>query len=297
MAEKIFTIKYDGLELLVKATDVGGGELKIEILCVEGFANINAFYWSDGDDNAEFDGLVAGPDATLGKKDASLNMNGTDVDWDGGIKLSDSGLGKTPPKTYLTKGESYCFTISASLADLDTIGIRATSTSTAEGSIKGVAQEDDDDDDNHFPDFANDISHVDFYFDLDGNVDNGAEFIVRVNTTKAVDDDLDNWYEDAVDYIKAQYAHLADAELLGAAIWGGNLFPDDDPNGKKYYYALDGDPNPDDPIAPGIVAKNIVDDDPDYGVQGPGGFGFGGTGINNLVLHYDGNVFQEDPFA
>ena len=140
MADKTFTIEYAGLTLVVEATDNGNGTTSISIKCVEGYADLNAFYWNDGvDDGTSF--------ALTGKNTSSLNMNGTGEDWDGGLKLSDTGLGKegTTKATYLTLNETYpSFNINIGIDNLDTIGIRATSTSTAEGSIKGVAGVDEE---------------------------------------------------------------------------------------------------------------------------------------------------------
>jgi hypothetical protein len=60
--------------------------------------------------------------------------------YDGGIKLSDAGLGKVAPATYLNADSApYTFTVeNFDITQFDTLGVRATSTSTAEGSIKWV---------------------------------------------------------------------------------------------------------------------------------------------------------------
>jgi hypothetical protein len=137
---KTFTITYSGLELQVDAIDNGDGTTQIVIKCITGYADINAFYWHDGDTIAgegTFDGLAA-------KKDSSLNMNGTGEAWDGGLKLSSAGLGTagTDKPTYLTAGETLnAFSIDVPFDSLDTIGVRATSTSNPEGSIKGVGDD------------------------------------------------------------------------------------------------------------------------------------------------------------
>ena len=83
---KTFDFVYSGLNLQINAIDMGDGQVRFEVTCLQGYADINALYWSDGvPDGNNFD---------LGtKKDNSLNMNGSGVDWDGGIKLSDTGLG------------------------------------------------------------------------------------------------------------------------------------------------------------------------------------------------------------
>jgi hypothetical protein len=133
---KTFNYVYNGLVLEVTAEDLGCGQTSFTVKCLDGYADINALYWNDGiADGTQFD---------LGtKKDNSLNMNGTGEDWDGGIKLSSTGLGSDglEKSTYLTAGESFCTVAKVDWATLDTLGVRATSTSTAEGSIKAVDNE------------------------------------------------------------------------------------------------------------------------------------------------------------
>ena len=130
---KTFDISYSGLTLKVNAVDMGGGITKFFIECLEGYADLNAIYW--GDDIAD------GSNYDLGtKKDNSLNMNGTGADFDGGMKLSSTGLGPagTAKDTHITAGETLSFTGNVNWDDVDTFGLRATSTSTSGGSIKGV---------------------------------------------------------------------------------------------------------------------------------------------------------------
>jgi hypothetical protein len=130
---KTFTITYAGLELEINAIDLGGGQTTFSVTCVSGYADINALYWNDG--------IADGSNFDLGtKKDNSLNMNGTGEDWDGGVKLSSTGIGPMgeAKPTYLQAGETYNVTAAVDWATLDTLGVRATSTSTAEGSIKGM---------------------------------------------------------------------------------------------------------------------------------------------------------------
>ena len=118
------------------AEDLGDGQTSFVVKCLEGYADINALYWNDGvADAIQFD---------LGtKKDNSLNMNGPGENWDGGVKLSSTGLGsdRLEKPTYLTAGEDYTKVATVDWATLDTLGVRATSTSTAEGSIKAVDNE------------------------------------------------------------------------------------------------------------------------------------------------------------
>ncbi len=148
---KTYEITYAGLALEINAIDMGDGTVTFEVKCTTGYCDLNAVYWNDGvADGSSFD---------LGtKKDNSLNMNGSGEDWDGGIKLSSTGLGSagTDKATFLTAGETFVFSATTSFNLLDTLGVRATSTSTAEGSIKGV---DGDAVVTHCPDISvNDVS-------------------------------------------------------------------------------------------------------------------------------------------
>jgi hypothetical protein len=98
MAVKLFNYDLDGLAFEVLVDETG----HVKITCTEGHADLNALYWGDGiADAVAFD---------LGtKKDNSLNMNGSGMDLDGGLKLSSTGLGSagTDKPTYLVAGESY----------------------------------------------------------------------------------------------------------------------------------------------------------------------------------------------
>lgn len=137
---KTFTIEYDGLTLTVKAIDLGDGKVEIAITCDEGYCDLNAIYWGDGDGTAG-EGTMSGFD---GKKDSALNMNGSGEAWDAGMKLSSAGLGKdgVNKSTYMTAGETMnAFKINANWDDLNSFGVRATSTSTEGGSIKGVGSD------------------------------------------------------------------------------------------------------------------------------------------------------------
>jgi Calx-beta domain len=131
---KTYDFVYNGLTLQVNAIDLGSGTTTFSITCLSGYADINALYWGDA--------IADGSSFDLGtKKDNSLNMNGTGVDWDGGVKLSSTGLGTagTDKPTYLTAGETYDkIGVAVDWDSLSTLGVRATTTSTAEGSIKGV---------------------------------------------------------------------------------------------------------------------------------------------------------------
>ena len=135
---KTFDIVYQGLTLQIVAVDNGDGTVDFTVTSLLGSADINALYWNDGDANGG-EGILFG--FTGAKSESSLNMNGSGEAWDGGVKLSSAGigpLGEAKP-TYLQEGESYTIeNVAVSWDDIDTLGVRATSTSTAGGSIKGV---------------------------------------------------------------------------------------------------------------------------------------------------------------
>ena len=142
---KQFNIVSGGVALLVTATDLGGGQVKFDILMEDGSASadINAIYWGDSyaepGKNAQYN---------LG---GSLNMNGSGVDFDGGLALSQAGLGHAAilpagstdtgllKDTYLTAGETYSVTATLDFNLLENFGVRATSVGGEGGSsIKGT---------------------------------------------------------------------------------------------------------------------------------------------------------------
>ncbi|WP_256094054.1 Ig-like domain-containing protein, partial [Microcystis aeruginosa] len=103
--------------------------------------DLNAFWWSNGDSNA--DGTIR-----LLSKDNSLNMNGTGIVWDGYDKISDTGLTGTEHNgsNLLTAGNTYTYSyskdqgveIESLLAQgVVTLGVRATSVNGT-GGIKVV---------------------------------------------------------------------------------------------------------------------------------------------------------------
>ncbi|MCZ8306713.1 MAG: Ig-like domain-containing protein [Microcystis sp. LE19-98.1E] len=107
----------------------------------KGSMDLNAFWWSNGDSNA--DGTIR-----LLSKDNSLNMNGTGIVWDGYDKISDTGLTGTEHNgsNLLTAGNTYTYSyskdqgveIESLLAQgVVVLGIRATSVNGT-GGIKAV---------------------------------------------------------------------------------------------------------------------------------------------------------------
>ncbi len=142
---KTFSYVYNGLTLEIVATDLGivdgKASTSFSIKSLVGSADINALYWNDGDSIDD----TAGPTGMFGFTGAgsenSLNMNGSGEVWDGGIKLSNTGIGPqgNAKPTYLQQGETYpTFNVAIDWNTLDTLGVRATSTTSPGGSIKGV---------------------------------------------------------------------------------------------------------------------------------------------------------------
>jgi len=99
----------------------------------------------------------------------------------------------------------------------------------------------------HFPTTPQDLSHVTLYFDTtpeDGEDD--SFFFVKIETTDAVDDDLDHWLQAALDEIVARNPELADAELKGAALKYGR---------EETFYRLDGNPDDEDSAPTGGLVQ------------------------------------------
>jgi hypothetical protein len=228
-----FTISYDS------ATN------KFTVTVLTGSMNVNALYWGDGDNTAS-EGSYSGFSGA--KSESSLNMNGTGEVFDGGLKISDAGLGKTPPSSYITANPDDAFPSSFTIdagsfdpAKFGTIGVRATSTSTEGGSIKWIDDAPRDNAPpppaNHFP--TGDMSHFDLYFDKDGNSATTNDMVVfRVANVQAVDktlEDIDTYLKVVTDKAIADGLITTNSLFLGAAIKQGNNDP--------VFYAADNDPN------------------------------------------------------
>lgn len=144
---RTFTYDTDGLSYTVTIyQDPDTGAFFADIVTTEGAMDVNAVYFGD-DDFSGHSASLKGP----------LNMNGAqsdqDVQWDSAIKLSDPGLGRagTGKETYLSEGDTLTIELDIqSLDEIDFFGIRATSTSTPEGSIKAIAEETPPDDEPTF---------------------------------------------------------------------------------------------------------------------------------------------------
>ena len=144
---KTFSYTEGGLTLEVTAKDLGDGTTSFTVTCLDGHADVNALYWNNGDNVDDTLGTTGMFGFTGVKSENSLNMNGSGEVWDGGVKLSSTGLGSegTAKLTYLTVGDGgLTKVVAVDWNTIDTIGIRATSTNTDGGSIKGVDGEPDD---------------------------------------------------------------------------------------------------------------------------------------------------------
>jgi hypothetical protein len=233
---------------------------KFTVTVLTGSMNVNALYWTDGDSTAN-EGSYAG--FTGAKSESSLNMNGTGQTWDGGLKISDAGLGKTPPASYITADPNDAYASSFSIdagnfnpANFGTIGVRATSTSTEGGSIKWVNEGPDEappPTDDHFPAWdAPAISHITLYWRDDSvlvddapNASKGGPdgwFTVKFNYNFddpefPLTNDLDNDLEALLNFLvgRGDITEAHKANLVGVAVKGGQS--------GEVWYDLDNDPN------------------------------------------------------
>lgn len=139
---KTFTYQEDGLAYTVVVDLNADGEYQATITVDEGAMDLNAVYFGDSTDDGDSADL-GGP---LNMNGAGSLLDGETVDWDTAIELSRPGLGTQgeDKPTYLVEGESYVVDLDIdSLDDIDVFGIRATSTTTDSGSIKGVSEEEE----------------------------------------------------------------------------------------------------------------------------------------------------------
>jgi VCBS repeat-containing protein len=103
-----------------------------------GSMDLNALWWSNEDS-------IKNGQITLAGKDNSLNMNGTNIIWDGYDKLSDTGIQQDG--WYLTEGTIRTFAITAETGSavfnpytFNTLGVRATSINGGSDGIKAVGR-------------------------------------------------------------------------------------------------------------------------------------------------------------
>ncbi len=134
---KVFTYQVEGLAYTITVYE-DGGAFYADIAVSEGAMDVNAIYFGDDEFTGSSESL-SGP----------LNMNGVRLDgervqWDEAEKLSDPGLGPEgeDKETYVAAGDTLTVELDiSSLDEVDVFGIRATSTTTEEGSIKAVSDE------------------------------------------------------------------------------------------------------------------------------------------------------------
>jgi hypothetical protein len=256
---KTFTFEGDGYKFTVELKLVDG-KVVATVTADEGSADFNAFFWSDGDDNADFGGF--------GKKDSSLNMNGEGsqfegetVHWDGGQKITNPGLGKEgeDKSSFVKEGESQTFHLNMcaeDFANLEFFGIRATSVNGGD-SLKLVGQPDPEPEkDDFFPKWEQDVSNIILVFDQkegdEGYNDKGTKmpgdgfYTVKIDGwdgSNDLDDEIGKLLEQLID--KDPYID-ADSKLMGVIIKGGQqdtnfyAYGDYDENGTEADDAPDG---------------------------------------------------------
>lgn len=170
---KIFEYQENGLSYTVTVYE-RDGEFFADVMVNEGAMDVNAIYFGDDD--------MSGQSASL-KGPLTMNGGGTEyndeaVQWDEAIKLSDPGLGKegAEKETFVSEGDTLTISLPiSSLDDIEFFGIRATSTTTDEGSIKGVSG------DPETPDDPEDPTYDKVFFDYgvdDSGSSNGGVFIL-----------------------------------------------------------------------------------------------------------------------
>jgi hypothetical protein len=236
---------------------------------LEGKFDLNALWWNDGIDD--------GSGVTLSKADNSLNMNGTNEDWDGMAKLSTAGLGTDgeTKDSFISGGETAVFSLADfgitgafDVEDGGTLGVRATSVNGG-GSIKLVDDTPEftpDPEPGNFPEWdAPAISHITLYWRDDGTFDDtkpaGGDDWYTVKFDYAFGDpefpltsDLDNDLGSLLDFLVAQgdITEAQKEDLVGVAIKGSTT---------ELWYDMDNDPNDTDtpPVPPFPVENNEVD--------------------------------------
>ncbi|MCC5954989.1 MAG: hypothetical protein JJU07_02725 [Natronohydrobacter sp.] len=173
---RIFTYQENGLSYTVTVFE-RDGQIFADITVTSGFMDVNAVYIGDDD----FSGTSANLGGPLNMNGGGSQYEGETVQWDDAIALSRPGLGSegTDKTTFLQEGETLTVLLNVdSIEDVDFFGIRATSTSTPEGSIKGVSgdPEDDDGDDGGDDDGDATYSKVFFVYDPDADILGGFIF-------------------------------------------------------------------------------------------------------------------------
>lgn len=194
---KTFSYAMEGLSYTVTVYEdpENPGQFLADVSVSEGAMDVNAIYFGDDDFSGDSESLN-GP----------LNMNGVqDVQWDDAVKLSDPGLGSDgdDKETYITEGDTLTVQLDIdSLDDVDVFGVRATSTTTEDGSIKAVSEEDEDDE----PTFEK----VGFGVDIadNGMIANGV-YIFEDNLPEGEEGTFENY----VNFYETQFADDPDYNI------------------------------------------------------------------------------------
>ncbi len=170
---KIFEYQENGLSYTVTVYEQDGAFFA-DVRVNEGAMDVNAVYFGDDDLSGTSDSLK-GP---LNMNGGGAEYEGEPVQWDTAFKLSDPGLGQagTDKETYVSEGDTLTISLPiTSLDDIDFFGIRATSTTTDEGSIKAVSG------DPETPEDPDDETYDKVFFDFGENeagVWNGGVYIL-----------------------------------------------------------------------------------------------------------------------
>lgn len=198
MPSKVFSYVEDGLSYSVTVyegvDENGAPKFYADITVDEGAMDVNAIYF--GDD--EFSGDDAGLKGPLNMNGGGSQLDGEAVQWDSAEKLSDPGLGRegTDKETYLAEGNTLTVELDiASLDEIDVFGVRATSTTTGAGSIKGVSGDPEEPVDPEEPTydkvfFDSSIEHGDVYIGTEPNESN----------TPVLPEDQEPTFEDYLSY-------------------------------------------------------------------------------------------------
>jgi hypothetical protein len=221
---KVFTYEVEGLSYTVTLYEENGAYFA-DITVTEGAMDVNAIYFGDDDFSGESE-MLAGP----------LNMNGArlygeDVQWDAAARLSDPGLGTagTEKETYLSSGDTLTVELNIdSLDEIDVFGIRATSTTTEDGSIKGVSDDPEEPEEPEEPVF----DKVGFGVDIgpNGGIENGI-YIGDENLPEEDEATFENYvnfyvslYGDDPDYNLAEVDSVIIYEMVQGTDANGDPF-------------------------------------------------------------------------
>jgi hypothetical protein len=285
-----FTIKYD------IATQT------FTVVSLEGKFDLNALWWDNGvDDNVDM--KVAKGDSALNMNGSESN----DWDGYAKLSSAGLGPAGEDKSSFISDGETATFSLADfglngafDPANGGTLGVRATSVNGGD-SLKMVDTDPLFTPDpvnppapDYFPDFYEDkgfdISHVTFYFetgtdplyegDINGDVgekgknDPDGWFTFKFDVDEAKDvlgdepsNDLDDWYQLALDYIATQHPDLDLTTIQGVAIKGGS----DNNGGGEFWYSLDGPGDDDDDEAPSVFPEE------NKGLDDSGTVSFDGT--------------------